>query len=75
MFFSKRVEQFITIAQKGTFKKAVDELCISPSFLSKGMKEIEGQLGVQLFRHSGRGARLTYNGKNYIKSYFHIIKM
>lgn len=26
------------------------------------MKEIEGQLGVQLFRHSRRGARLTSNG-------------
>lgn len=63
MLFSKRVEQFITIAEKGTFKEAADELCISPSALSKGMKEIEGQLGVQLFRHSGRGTELTSNGK------------
>ncbi|HGJ5866635.1 LysR family transcriptional regulator [Arsenophonus nasoniae] len=70
MFFSKRVEQFITIAQKGTFKEAADELCISPSALSKGMKEIEGQLGVQLFRHSGRGARLTSNGEKLYQELF-----
>ncbi|HGJ5859342.1 MAG TPA: LysR family transcriptional regulator [Arsenophonus nasoniae] len=70
MFFSKRVEQFITIAQKGTFKEAADELCISPSALSKGMKEIEGQLGVQLFRHSGRGAKLTSNGEKLYQELF-----
>lgn len=70
MFFSKRVEQFITIAQKGTFKEAADELCISPSALSKGMKEIEGQLGVQLFQHSGRGAKLTSNGEKLYQELF-----
>lgn len=71
MFFSKRVEQFITIAKKEIFKEAPDELCISPSALSKG----ERQLGVQLFQHVGRGEKLTSNGKNYIKNYYHIIRM
>ncbi|CAQ84343.1 MULTISPECIES: helix-turn-helix domain-containing protein [Photorhabdus] len=63
MFFSKKIKQFIMIANKGSFKEAADELCLSPSALSKGMKEIEEQLGVQLFQHSRRNAKLTVNGE------------
>lgn len=46
---------FHTVAGEGSFSKAAEVLCISQSAVSKGVKELENQLGLALVDRGGRG--------------------
>lgn len=47
---------FHTVATEGGFSRAAEMLCISQSAVSKGVKELEAQLGLALIDRAGRGA-------------------
>jgi DNA-binding transcriptional LysR family regulator len=53
---------FATVAECGSFSKAADELYISQPAVSKGVLELEHQLGTNLIDRSGRKATLTEAG-------------
>ena len=61
---------FYTVANNGNITKASMELNISQPAISKSIKNLEEQLGGQLFIRTKRGVNLTDEGKefyNYIQ--------
>ena len=61
---------FYVVANNGNITKASDELMISQPAISKSIKNLEEQLGGQLFVRTKRGVILTEEGRefyNYIK--------
>ena len=61
---------FYCVANNGNITKASEELNISQPAISKSIKNLEEQLGGQLFIRTKRGVILTNEGKefyNYIK--------
>ena len=61
---------FYVVASVGNITKASKELCISQPAVTKQIKQLEEQLGGELFIRTKRGVILTDNGKeiyNYIK--------
>ena len=61
---------FYTVANHGNITKASEKLLISQPAISKAIKNLEDQLGGQLFVRTKRGVFLTEEGKefyNYIK--------
>ncbi|MDO6713205.1 LysR substrate-binding domain-containing protein [Aliiglaciecola sp. 2_MG-2023] len=68
---------FHRVAQLGSFSRAADALCISQPAVSKALKELEHQLGMQLIARASRGKKLalTEGGQslfNHAKSIFAI---
>lgn len=63
-FMSKRVNYFIAVAQEGSITKAADRLCITPSPLSKRIKELEEHLEITLFERTSQGLSLTKEGQH-----------
>jgi len=53
---------FEAVARRGTITRAAEELFVSPSAVSQQIKLLEQQLGVKLFRRSGRAVSLTFEG-------------
>jgi len=57
---------FETSARHLSFKRASDELCVTPGAVSQPVKSLEASLGVQLFRRFHRGLLLTAEGESYL---------
>src|SRR6266851_776145 len=59
---------FEASARHLSFKRASDELCVTPGAVSQQVKSLEASLGVQLFRRFHRGLLLTADGEKYLPS-------
>lgn len=59
----RNLEQFIAIAEAGSYLAASEALAISQPALSYNLKKLEERLGVKLFKRSSRGVRLTPYGE------------
>jgi LysR family glycine cleavage system transcriptional activator len=59
---------FETAARHMSFKRAADELCVTPGAVSQHVKALETALGLKLFRRSARAITLTEDGKKYLPS-------
>jgi LysR family carnitine catabolism transcriptional activator len=57
---------FISVAQSSTFAEAAEKLCLSQPALSTSIKNMESQLGGQLFTRSTRRVTLTPEGKIFL---------
>lgn len=55
------------VARVGSFSQAAKELYMTQPNLSCSIKDLENELGVQLFTRSNTGARLTENGHDFLK--------
>jgi LysR family transcriptional regulator, glycine cleavage system transcriptional activator len=67
---------FEASARHLSFKRAADELSVTPGAVSQQVKSLEAGLGVQLFRRLHRGLLLTAEGEDYlpaISQAFHAI--
>jgi LysR family glycine cleavage system transcriptional activator len=51
-----------------SFKRAADELCVTPGAVSQQVKSLEASIGVKLFRRLPRGLLLTAAGEDYLPS-------
>ena len=49
-------------------KAAADELCVTPSAVSRQLRQLEDYLGVKLLERVGRSTLLTESGKRYLSS-------
>lgn len=58
-----RLEVFHTVARKGSFTKAAQELFISQPAVSRHIQELESQYGCTLFEREGNQIRLTRAGQ------------
>ncbi|SUA46369.1 Cyn operon transcriptional activator [Nocardia africana] len=60
---SRRLQQFLCVADHSGFSKAAEELHLSQQALSASVAKLESQLGVTLFDRTGRQVRLTPAGQ------------
>jgi len=56
------LKAFEASARHLSFTRAADELCVTQAAVSHQIKALEGRLGVELFRRSNRGLKLTDEG-------------
>lgn len=59
----QHLEQLITVAKEGTLSRAAEVLLISQPSLTRNMRHLEDDLGVQLFQRSQNKLSLTETGK------------
>jgi LysR family glycine cleavage system transcriptional activator len=59
------LKTFEAAARHGSFKAAADELCVSHSAVSHQIKQLEYELGVELFLRKSRSVELTRVGRSY----------
>lgn len=59
----KILEQFLAIAEAGSYVAASEKLHVSQPALSYNLKKLEANLGVKLFERSSRGVKLTPYGE------------
>lgn len=59
---------FVAAARHGSFKKAADQLHVSPSAISQQIKALEAFLDIPLFRRQGPRVTLTDAGELYFRS-------
>lgn len=62
---TKDLRAFELAARLGSIKAAADQLCVSPSALSRRIQSLEDELGQPLFVRDARGITLTDVGKSY----------
>ena len=65
---------FEAAARHLNFKKAAEELCVTPPAVSQQIKVLEDYLGVPLFDRIGRKLQLTQAGEHYYQTSSDIIK-
>jgi LysR family glycine cleavage system transcriptional activator len=51
-----------------SFRRAADELCVTPGAVGQQVKSLEASIGVKLFRRLPRGSLLTAAGEDYLPS-------
>src|SRR5476651_137172 len=59
---------FEAVARHLNFTRAAAELCVSPTAISKTIKQLEQQIGVRLFNRTTRSVQLTEAGLQLIDS-------
>lgn len=59
---------FRVIVEAGGFRKAADQLDISPSALSRSMRNLEERQGVRLFHRTNRSIKITSAGQELLQS-------
>lgn len=63
MLFSRQLTQFFATIKYGSYTKAADEIAITPSALSHGIKELENGIGKKLLNRHKSGVSLTAEGR------------
>ncbi len=63
----QRLPIFLSAAEHLNFTKAAEEHCISQTAVSQQIKQLESELGFQLFIRGKRGVTLTPAGKEYYR--------
>jgi LysR family nitrogen assimilation transcriptional regulator len=60
---NRKLRYFVTVVEFGSFTKAADALHITQPALSRQVKQLEEELGVELLLREGRGIRVTDAGE------------
>ncbi|WP_152046905.1 LysR substrate-binding domain-containing protein [Aureimonas psammosilenae] len=71
-FTLRQLRYFIAVAEGGTVSGAAQGLSVSQSGVTEAIKDLEYDLGVQLFERHRRGLVLTYKGQQF---YRHALKV
>lgn len=58
---------FLAVAEELHFGRAAEKLHMDPSPLSRAIKELEGELGAQLFTRTSRSIKLNHAGKAFLE--------
>ena len=59
----RHLRAFVQIAQKGSFIKAAEKLCVTQSAMTATIKQLEDSLGLKLFDRTTRKVTLTKEGE------------
>lgn len=57
----------LEISRCGSINRAAKQLYISQSSLSRGIKELEGEIGIRIFERSASGITTTHQGQEFLK--------
>ncbi|CDX39060.1 putative Transcriptional Regulator, LysR family; Glycine cleavage system transcriptional activator (Gcv operon activator) [Mesorhizobium sp. SOD10] len=66
---------FEAAARLGSFKQAAEEVHVTPSAVSHGLRTLEHWLGAELFLRDARGLTLTPAGETYASEVHHALKI
>lgn len=59
------IEEFVRVAEKGSFSAAAETMGLSKSHMSKHVKKLENRLGVTLIHRTTRKLKLTNQGQEF----------
>lgn len=62
----QQIKYAIVISECGSMNKAAETLFISQPTLTAAVKELESELGIVIFKRSGRGTLLTSEGEEFL---------
>ncbi|NKJ03218.1 DNA-binding transcriptional LysR family regulator [Rhizobium sp. SG741] len=63
----RQLQYFVAVAEQGSITRAAQNLSISQSSVTEALKELEGDLGVELFDRHPRGLSITHNGHQFLR--------
>ncbi|MBY3184067.1 LysR family transcriptional regulator [Rhizobium laguerreae] len=66
-FTLRQVQYFVAVAEQGSVTRAAQNLSISQSSVTEALKELETDLGVELFDRHPRGLTITHNGHQFLR--------
>lgn len=66
-FTLRQLQYFVAVAEQGSVTRAAQNLSISQSSVTEALKELESDLGVQLFDRHPRGLSITHNGHQFLR--------
>jgi DNA-binding transcriptional LysR family regulator len=58
---------FVAVAERGSVTAAAQSLSISQSSVTEAVKDLEADLGVELFERHPRGLRITHKGHQFLR--------
>lgn len=64
----------VSVAENGSINKAAEELHVAQPNLSRVVREMEAELGIQFFRRSSRGMMLTPDGELFVSQAHKILE-
>lgn len=70
----RQIHYFIEIAESKSLSGAVKKLYVAQPALSRSIKELESEIGAQLFTRSRKGMELTDAGRNFLTHAYAIMK-
>ncbi|AWM25718.1 LysR family transcriptional regulator [Sinorhizobium fredii USDA 205] len=66
-FTLRQLQYFVAVAEQGSVTRAAQNLSISQSSITEAIKELESDLGVELFDRHPRGLSITHNGHQFLR--------
>ncbi|NIY98286.1 LysR family transcriptional regulator, partial [Salipiger sp. HF18] len=66
-FTLRQLRYFLAVAESGTVSGAAQALAISQSAVTEAIRELEADLGVQLFERHPRGLDITQKGHQFLR--------
>ncbi|WP_028752772.1 LysR substrate-binding domain-containing protein [Rhizobium leucaenae] len=66
-FTLRQLQYFVAVAEQGSITRAAQNLSISQSSVTEALKELESDLGVELFDRHPRGLAITHNGHQFLR--------
>jgi DNA-binding transcriptional LysR family regulator len=66
-FTIRQLQYFVAVAEQGSITRAAQNLSISQSSITEAVKELENDLGVELFDRHPRGLDITHNGHQFLR--------
>lgn len=67
MFTLRQLRYFVAVAEQGSVSGAARALSISQSSVTEAVRELEADLGVELFDRRPNGMELTYKGQRFLR--------
>ena len=71
----QQLRYVVAIANSGTFREAASKLFVSQPSLSVAIRDLETELGFQIFTRTTTGAVLTSQGMNFYEKALDVVKM
>ena len=62
----QQLKYIVAVAEQKSMRRAADALYLSQPSLSNSVRELEGEIGLTLFRRSNRGIELTAEGEEFL---------
>ena len=62
----QQLSYVVEISKCGSINKTASKLFLSQSGISAAIKELEGELGIKIFRRNSRGVELTPEGRDFL---------